>query len=106
MLLGLAIFLPVNSVPVLLGQEPNKVEKVTLKDGKVVVQSSLMVLAFQTDVTRIVTFMVAREGSDQKYPMVGVTEGHHTILHHQNRASNLARLKAIGDGTGPLEGLS
>jgi hypothetical protein len=55
----------------------------------------LMALAFQTDVTRIVTFMVAREGSDQKYRMVGVNEGHHTISHHQNRPANLAKLKAI-----------
>ena len=38
----------------------------------------LMVLAFQTDVTRIATFMIAREGSEQKYRMVGVNEGHHT----------------------------
>jgi Protein of unknown function (DUF1552) len=55
----------------------------------------LMALAFQTDVTRIVTFMVAREGSDYKYRMVGVNEGHHTISHHQNRPANLAKLKAI-----------
>jgi hypothetical protein len=55
----------------------------------------LMVLAFQTDVTRIVSFMVAREGSDQKYRMVGVNEGHHTISHHQNKPANLAKLKAI-----------
>src|SRR5208337_489400 len=55
----------------------------------------LMALAFQTDVTRIVTFIVAREGSDQRYRMVGVNEGHHTISHHQNRPANLARLKAI-----------
>ena len=45
----------------------------------------LMALAFQTDVTRIATFMVAREGSDYKYTMVGVNEGHHTISHHQNK---------------------
>ena len=55
----------------------------------------LMALAFQTDVTRIASFMVAREGSDQRYPMVGVNEGHHTISHHQNRPANLVRLKAI-----------
>jgi hypothetical protein len=55
----------------------------------------LMALAFQTDVTRIVTFMVAREGSEQKYRMVGVNEGHHSISHHQNRPANLAKLKAI-----------
>ena len=39
--------------------------------------SDLMVLAFQTDVTRIATFMFGREGSEQKYTMVGVNEGHH-----------------------------
>ena len=55
----------------------------------------LMALAFQTDVTRIITFTVAREGSDQKYRMVGVNEGHHTISHHQNKPANLAKLKAI-----------
>jgi hypothetical protein len=55
----------------------------------------LMVLAFQTDVTRIATFMLAREGSEQRYRMVGVNEGHHSISHHQNRPANLAKLKAI-----------
>jgi len=57
--------------------------------------SDLMVLAFQTDVTRIVTFMFAREGSDTKYPMVGVNEGHHTISHHQNKPEQLAKIAAI-----------
>ena len=56
----------------------------------------LMVLAFQTDVTRIATFMIGREGSEQKYRMVGVNEGHHTISHHLNNKDNLAKLKLIG----------
>jgi hypothetical protein len=55
----------------------------------------LMVLAFQTDVTRISTFMFAREGSEQKYRMVGVNEGHHSISHHQDKQENLDKLKAI-----------
>jgi hypothetical protein len=55
----------------------------------------LMVLAFQTDVTRIATFMIAREGSEQKYRMAGVNEGHHTISHHQNKQENLDKIKAI-----------
>ena len=55
----------------------------------------LMVLAFQTDVTRICTFMLAREGSEQKYRMAGVNEGHHSISHHQNKAENITRLNAI-----------
>jgi hypothetical protein len=55
----------------------------------------LMVLAFQTDSTRISTFMLGREGSEQKYRMVGVNEGHHSISHHMNRQDNLDKLKVI-----------
>ncbi len=55
----------------------------------------LMVLAFQTDVTRVSTFMLAKEGSEQKYRMVGVTEGHHTLSHHQNNPDNIAKIKLI-----------
>ncbi len=55
----------------------------------------LMVLAFQTDTTRIGTLMLGREGSEQKYRMVGVNEGHHTISHHQNKPDNLDKLKLI-----------
>jgi uncharacterized protein DUF1552 len=55
----------------------------------------LMVLAFQTDTTRICAFMLGREGSEQKYRMVGVNEGHHTISHHMNRQANLDKLKVI-----------
>lgn len=57
--------------------------------------SDLMVLALQTDVTRIATFMLGREGSEQKYRMVGVNEGHHTISHHQNNPENIAKIKSI-----------
>ena len=42
----------------------------------------LMVLAFQTDVTRICTFMFANEGSNRTYPFIGVPEGHHDLSHH------------------------
>ncbi|HTK75069.1 MAG TPA: DUF1552 domain-containing protein [Gemmataceae bacterium] len=55
----------------------------------------LMVLAFQTDSTRICSMMLGREGSEQKYRVVGVNEGHHSISHHQNRPDNLAKLKVI-----------
>jgi Protein of unknown function (DUF1552) len=57
--------------------------------------SDLFVLALQTDVTRVVTFMFGREGSDQKYPMVGVKEGHHSITHHQGKKELQDKIKAI-----------
>src|SRR5262245_28625706 len=57
--------------------------------------SDILVLAFQTDVTRIATFMFGREGSEQKYTMVGVNEGHHSITHHQNKPELQAKIRAI-----------
>ena len=44
----------------------------------------LMVLAFQTDVTRVCTFVFANEGSNRPYPFIGVPEGHHDLSHHGN----------------------
>lgn len=55
----------------------------------------LLVLAFRTDVTRVATFMFAREGSEQKYSMAGVSEGHHSITHHQGKPELQAKIKAI-----------
>ena len=57
--------------------------------------SDILVLAFQTNVTRVATFMFGREGSDQKYTMVGVNEGHHSITHHQNKPELQAKIRAI-----------
>lgn len=42
----------------------------------------LAVLAFQTDVTRISTFMFGNEGSGRSYSLIGVPEGHHDLSHH------------------------
>ena len=44
----------------------------------------MMVLAFQTDATRIATFMLANEGSNKSYLFIGVNEGHHSLSHHQS----------------------
>jgi hypothetical protein len=42
----------------------------------------IMVLAFQSDVTRISTMVVANEGSNRSYPFIDVPEGHHEVSHH------------------------
>jgi hypothetical protein len=68
----------------------------------------LMALAYQTDVTRVITFMVSREVSNRTYPQVGVTDGHHAISHHQNRAEKMeknVRIQTfnVGQFTGFLE---
>ncbi len=49
----------------------------------------LLALAYQADITRVATFMVAREESNKTYPQIGVHEGHHATSHHQNRPEKL-----------------
>jgi hypothetical protein len=55
----------------------------------------LVVLAFQTDTTRVVTFVLANEGSNKPYPFIGVAEGHHDLSHHGNDAKKKARIAQI-----------
>jgi len=50
-----------------------------------------MVLAYQAEITRVATFMMARELSNRTYPQVGVFEGHHATSHHQNNAEKMAK---------------
>jgi hypothetical protein len=51
----------------------------------------LMLLAYQANITRVITFMVSREVSNRTYPQVGVADGHHAISHHQNRAEKMEK---------------
>src|SRR5688500_13941591 len=51
----------------------------------------LMALAYQANITRVITFMVSREISNRTYPQVGVPDGHHAISHHQNRAEKIEK---------------
>jgi len=55
----------------------------------------LMVLAFQTDTTRVATFMVGNAGSNRAYPMVGVNQGWHSLSHHRNQKDKINQLKKI-----------
>src|SRR6186713_1421746 len=51
----------------------------------------LKVLAYQANISRVVTFMVSREVSNRTYTQVGVSDGHHAISHHQNRAEKMEK---------------
>jgi hypothetical protein len=55
----------------------------------------LQLLAFQTDLTRVFTFVLARESSVRSYPQIGVPDGHHPLSHHQNNPEKLGRLSKI-----------
>ncbi len=60
------------------------------------IMSDLMVLAMQCDATRVITFMLGNAGSQQVYPTLNITRGHHEISHHNNDATNLDQLQKIG----------
>jgi len=55
----------------------------------------LQVLALQADITRVITFQLAREVSTRTYPQIGVAEPHHATSHHQNSPEKLAKLAKI-----------
>lgn len=55
----------------------------------------MIVLAFQTDSTRIATLILAHDGSNQRYPDIGVDEGHHELSHHQNKPETLEKIAKI-----------
>lgn len=80
----------------------------------------LQLLAYQSDITRVVTFMYGREQTGRPYPQLGVPEPHHPLTHHQNNpekmekctriqrhhlalfAEHLDKLKKTPDGDGSL----
>jgi hypothetical protein len=80
----------------------------------------LLVLAFQGDLTRIATFVIANEGSNRSYKFIGVPEGHHDLSHHgrdktkqekiskinrfhtEQFAAFLTKLNSIREGEGTL----
>src|SRR5205085_7891535 len=55
----------------------------------------LQVLAFQGDVTRVVTFQLARETSNRAYPEIGVSDPHHPLTHNNGDAEKLAKVAKI-----------
>ena len=55
----------------------------------------LMVIAYQTDMTRVVSCMLAREGSNRSYRSIGVPDGHHSVTHHQNDPEKIEKTAKI-----------
>jgi hypothetical protein len=55
----------------------------------------LQVLAMQGDVTRVITFQLARETSNRTYPEIGVADPHHPLSHHGNDPEKIARMARI-----------
>jgi len=55
----------------------------------------LQVLALQTDMTRVITFMLGRELSNRAYPEIGVADAHHMLSHHGGDESKVVKLARI-----------
>ena len=55
----------------------------------------MLLLAFQTDSTRVATMLIAHEGSNRSFAEIGIAEGHHNLTHHKNDAAIIAKVKEI-----------
>ena len=55
----------------------------------------MLLLAFQTDSTRIGTLLVAREGSNRPFNDIGISSGHHDLTHHKNNPEIIEKVKLI-----------
>ncbi len=55
----------------------------------------LQLLAYQSDLTRVITFMYGREITGRTYPALGINESHHSISHHGEDPEKLAKLAVI-----------
>lgn len=57
--------------------------------------SNMMAIAFQADQTRIITFLMTREGSSRPYRELGIPDGHHPLTHHRNQADLMEKVRLI-----------
>ncbi len=64
-------------------------------DEHVALLFDLLHAAYQTDTTRVFTFMMSRELSQRTYPQIGVTEQHHSVSHHMNKPEKIAQVVKI-----------
>jgi hypothetical protein len=55
----------------------------------------LQLLAYQSDLTRVITFMYGREQTGRPYPQIGIPEPHHPLTHHQNDPAKMVKCTTI-----------
>jgi len=60
------------------------------------IMTDLMVLAFQCDLTRVISFMLNNAASARSYEFINAPESHHDLSHHKNNPATLAKLTAVG----------
>ncbi len=64
-------------------------------EAHVMLMFDLQVLAYQCDLTRVITLMLGREHSGMTYPQIGVPDAHHPISHHQGEPDKVAKVALI-----------
>jgi hypothetical protein len=64
-------------------------------DEHIALMGDMMILAFQTDSTRVATMLFAGEGSNRTFSELGFSEGHHNLTHHQNKQEMVDKVKEI-----------
>ncbi len=64
-------------------------------EAHVRLQFDLLALAFQSDNTRIATYIMAHDGSNRAYPFIGVSEGHHDLSHHGGDETKKGKIAKI-----------
>ena len=57
--------------------------------------TDMLVVAFQSDSTRVATLLLAHDGSNRSFEDIGISEGHHDLTHHQNRADWIQKVTEI-----------
>jgi hypothetical protein len=57
--------------------------------------TNMMTVAFQADQTRVITFLMTREGTSRAYPEIGIPDGHHPLTHHRNQAPLMEKVAQI-----------
>ena len=57
--------------------------------------TDMITVAFQADLTRVVTFLVTREGTSRAYREIGIPDGHHPLTHHRNDREMMDKVAKI-----------
>ena len=57
--------------------------------------TAMITVAFQADLTRVVTFLVTREGTSRAYREIGIPDGHHPLTHHRNIVEQMDKVAQI-----------
>ena len=63
--------------------------------GHIQLMFDMLLLAFQTDSTRVATMLIAAEGSNRTFTEIGIAEGHHNLTHHRNDPELIEKVKMI-----------